>query len=45
MNLVIASDLLGRILFAGTEIPVGLVMAVIGVPFFLWLIVGRREAV
>lgn len=41
--LVLLSDLAGRCLFPGTEIPVGIVMAAIGVPFFLWLIFGRRE--
>lgn len=41
--LVLASDLAGRCLFRGTEIPVGIIMAAIGVPFFLWLIIGRRE--
>lgn len=41
--LVLASDLLGRCLFPGTEIPVGIIMAAIGVPFFLWLIIGRRS--
>lgn len=40
---VITADLLGRILFAPTEIPVGVLMAVIGAPFFLFLLITRRS--
>lgn len=35
--LVAAADLLGRIVFAPAEIPVGLVTAMVGGPFFFWL--------
>ncbi len=38
----ILADLLGRILLAPTEIPVGIMMAVVGVPFFLALLLQRR---
>jgi iron complex transport system permease protein len=38
---VMASDTLARTAFSPTEIPVGVVMAVIGAPFFLFLL--RRE--
>ena len=41
--LVILGDLLGRTLFAPTEIPVGIVMALIGAPFFLALLLGRKH--
>ncbi len=41
--LVITADMAGRTLFAPTEIPVGIVMAFIGAPFFLWLLLGKRR--
>ena len=41
---VLIADTLGRSLFPGTEIPVGIVMAFIGVPFFVYLIVRRNAA-
>ena len=43
-SLVILADLLGRVLFAPTEIPVGIVMALIGSPFFVFLLLGRRRS-
>lgn len=36
--LVLGSDLAGRLLFAPTEIPVGIVTAVIAAPYFLYLL-------
>ena len=41
--LVIASDLVGRVIFAPSEIPAGIIMAMLGSPFFLWLLIGRRS--
>lgn len=41
--LVIWADLLGRVLLAPTEIPVGIVMAFIGAPFFFILLLKRRN--
>lgn len=41
---VLIADTVGRSVFPGTEIPVGIVMAFIGVPFFLYLIFRRRAA-
>lgn len=41
--LVILADLLGRTLLAPTEIPVGIIMALIGAPFFLILLLQRRD--
>lgn len=41
--LLILSDTLGRILFAPTEVPVGILMAFLGAPFFLYLLLHRRE--
>lgn len=40
-GVVMASDTLARTAFSPTEIPVGVVMAVVGAPFFLFLL--RRE--
>ncbi len=36
--LVALADLLGRTLFAPVQIPAGLVTAIIGVPFFIYLL-------
>lgn len=41
--LCILSDLLGRTLFAPSELPAGIIMAFIGAPFFIWLLCRRRE--
>lgn len=41
MAVVMASDTFARVVFAPIELPVGLVMAFIGAPFFLFLL--RRE--
>ena len=35
-------DLLSRVLFAPFEIPVGIVLAFIGAPFFLWLLLRKK---
>lgn len=40
-SVLIFSDTLARILFAPVELPVGILMAVLGAPFFLYLL--RRE--
>lgn len=39
---VTACDLASRLLFAPFEIPVGILMAIIGGPFFLWLLLKRK---
>lgn len=41
--LLLLADSLARILVAPAELPVGLVMSLIGGPFFLWLLVGQRR--
>ena len=41
--LVLLGDTLGRTLFSPTELPVGIVMALIGAPFFLILLLGGRR--
>ena len=40
--LVLLADLLGRILIAPSEIPVGIMMACIGAPFFLVVLLQKR---
>jgi iron complex transport system permease protein len=39
---LIGCDLIARTMFAPIELPVGIVTAIIGGPFFLWLLVRRR---
>ena len=41
--LLLLADLAGRVLFAPTEIPVGIFTALLGVPFFLALLFGRKH--
>ena len=41
--LLLLADLLGRVLFSPTEIPVGIFTALLGVPFFLSLLLGRKR--
>lgn len=40
--LVIAADTFGRIVFAPSELPAGMITAVIGAPFFIFLLLKRR---
>lgn len=42
-TLTTASDLLGRTLFAPSELPAGIIMSLIGAPFFLYLLITRRD--
>ena len=39
---VVLADLLGRTLAAPSELPVGILMSVVGAPYFLLLLVRRR---
>ena len=41
--LVLLADTAGRLLFAPSELPVGIVMAFIGGPFFFWLLFRRKH--
>lgn len=43
-NLALAADLAGRILIVPDEVPVGAVTALLGAPFFLYLMARRRHA-
>ena len=40
--LVKLADLAGRLLFAPTELPCGVITAIIGAPYFLWLLYRNR---
>ncbi len=44
-GLLVLSDTLGRVLFSPTEVPVGILMAFLGAPFFLYLLLRRKEGV
>lgn len=44
-TLLILADLVGRIIFSPVELRPGIVTAFLGVPFFLYLVVRRREMV
>lgn len=41
---VLAADIVGRVILPPGEVPVGVLMAVAGTPFFLWLLRGVRHA-
>jgi iron complex transport system permease protein len=43
-TLVVLADLVGRVLFGVVEIPAGIVTAVVGAPFFLYLLYRSRNA-
>ena len=40
--LLLASDLFARTIVAPAELPIGIVTATIGAPFFLWLLIKKR---
>jgi iron complex transport system permease protein len=42
---LILCDTLARTVMAPTELPVGIITALLGGPFFLWLLLGRRTGV
>lgn len=41
-SLLLASDLVARTIVAPAELPIGIVTAAMGAPFFLWLLRGKR---
>ena len=41
--LTVISDTVGRILFAPSELPAGIIMSLMGAPFFLYLLIVRRH--
>jgi iron complex transport system permease protein len=40
----VACDLVARTVLAPVQLPVGIVTALVGGPFFLWLLVRQAEA-
>ncbi|MDU8001226.1 MAG: iron chelate uptake ABC transporter family permease subunit, partial [Klebsiella sp.] len=42
--LVLATDTIGRLAFAPLQIPAGIVIALVGCPFFIVLLWRRRDA-
>ncbi len=40
--LLIAADMVSRIVVAPAELPIGIIMALIGAPVFLWILLARR---
>lgn len=42
-TLLLAADMLARTLLAPAELPVGIITALLGAPFFLWLLVQGRK--
>ena len=43
-TLVLLCDLAARLLFAPYELPVGIILSLVGGPFFLMLILGQRKS-
>ncbi|MBE7385467.1 MAG: iron ABC transporter permease [Leptolyngbya sp. SIO1E4] len=41
---VVVADLIGRLLFAPIELPCGIVTAIVGAPYFLYLLIRTRRA-
>ena len=41
--LVVTADLMGRTLFAPSEIPVGVIMSFVGAPFLLYIVIRRNK--
>lgn len=41
-SLLLAADIISRMIVAPSELPIGIVTAVIGAPVFLWILLGRR---
>ena len=41
-SLMTAADVLARTVVAPAEIPIGILTALIGAPFFLWLLLRRQ---
>ncbi|MGM9986168.1 MAG: FecCD family ABC transporter permease [Bacillaceae bacterium] len=43
MLMVLIGDFIGKTIFSPTELPVGIVIAIIGVPYFIYLLVKSRK--
>ncbi|MBO9402655.1 iron ABC transporter permease [Shimia sp. R9_3] len=44
-TLLLVADIISRMIIAPAELPIGIIMAVIGGPFFLWILLRRRGLV
>lgn len=44
-SLLLMADVLSRLIVAPAELPIGIVTAVLGTPFFLWILLRRRNVV
>ncbi len=42
---LLAADMLTRLVFVGRDLKLGVVTALVGAPFFLWLLIKSRRAV
>jgi iron complex transport system permease protein len=42
-SLLVGADLVARTLVAPAELPIGVLTAIIGAPFFLWLLLRDRK--
>jgi len=40
-NLILGADILARTIIAPAEIPIGIVTALVGAPFFIWLLLRK----
>lgn len=43
-TIVVAADLLGRVAFVPIEVPTGAITAIVGAPYFLWLLIRRSRS-
>ena len=41
-SLLIAADMVARVVIAPAELPIGIVTATLGGPFFLWILLRNR---
>lgn len=44
-SLLLLADIISRLVVAPAEMPIGIITAVIGAPFFLWILLRRRSLV
>jgi iron complex transport system permease protein len=44
-SFLVIADTIGRTIIAPAELPVGVITALLGGPFFLWLLFGRKRAI
>lgn len=44
-TLLVAADMIARVIIAPAELPIGIITAVLGAPVFLWILLRRRDLV